>query len=567
MPTLNLVTNVKIPDAKAFALKFSKFGAETLGKPEAYISVIVNYNETLTFAGTFDPAFSLRIDSLDNINPEANERYTKAFAKFFEDNLGAKDNRGYVTFIDPGRANIGFQSTTFATIFAEQSESDTTRRDALCACTYVSRSFSHRARHHLFHKIKLHDDINHDISSRLSSLHKLLSWPSKATLQPGRSGIGRLTQHVKEFAFHLSNTEKGVDHVMLEYDKAGTLTSILNALHGPDHGITKFVLFLHWQSVNYACLSDNLRCAFLALVRSPRLRYLRICNLNGLPTNFLVNSHIKHLHLYECMAEDEIIVYPPVSPVRPSHYPELESLDTDHELPLTYFENPEHVPSIARPGVCSSSFTHLRTVSLAVLVVPDFDDVMTILSRIEDTLEHLTLRYYVIETPLAPEHPFDLTRHSNLRHLCLYHNGGLTLSSGPGIALDDIVLMLYTIKLPPSLSTLELVIILEGENNTPELFLEFFLAHQWGGLDAVLSESSFSAIRKLILTLHFGKLAAGNAVEPPIRKHIKTFLKVALSAVSANKTLNLVINVVFSVQEESWTPRTVDGLSFNEGDE
>ncbi|CAA7265322.1 unnamed protein product [Cyclocybe aegerita] len=117
MPTLNLVTNVKIPDAKAFALKFSKFGAETLGKPEAYISVIISYNETLTFAGTFDPAFSLRIDSLDNINPEANDRYTKAFAKFFEENLGAKDNRGYVTFIDPGRANIGFQSTTFATIF------------------------------------------------------------------------------------------------------------------------------------------------------------------------------------------------------------------------------------------------------------------------------------------------------------------------------------------------------------------------------------------------------------------------------------------------------------------
>ncbi|CAA7265323.1 unnamed protein product [Cyclocybe aegerita] len=455
----------------------------------------------------------------------------------------------------------------FIDSLAEQSESDTTRRDALYACTYVSRSFSHRARHHLFRKIKLHDDLNPDISSRLSSLHKLLSWSSAATLQSGRSGIGRLTQYVKEFAFHLSNTEKGVDHVMLEYDKAGTLTSILNELHGPDHGITKFVLFLHWQSINYACLSDNLRHAFLALVRSPRLRYLRICNINGLPTNFLVNSHIKHLHLYECMAAEEIVVYPPVSSVRPSHYPRLESLDTDHELPLTYFENPDHVKSIARSDACSSSFAHLRTVSLTVLVAPDFDDVMGILSRIEDTLEHLTLHYYVIETPLAPEHLFDLTRHSNLRHLCLYHNGGLTLSAGPGTALDDIVLMLCTIRLPPSLLTLELVVILEGENNTPGLFLDSFLGHQWAYLDATLSTPSFHAIHRLILTLHFGKSATNKGAENFfLRKRIKTLLKAALPSASTNKRLNLVINVVSSVQEESWTPRTIADLSSNEGD-
>ncbi|KAF8968326.1 Tautomerase/MIF superfamily [Flammula alnicola] len=119
MPTLNLITNVKIPDAKAFALELSKFGADTLHKPEAYISVIVTYNETLTFGGTFDPAFSLRIDSLDNINEKANEGYSKAFFKFFDEKLGtgAKGNRGYITFIDPGRANMGHESTTFATIF------------------------------------------------------------------------------------------------------------------------------------------------------------------------------------------------------------------------------------------------------------------------------------------------------------------------------------------------------------------------------------------------------------------------------------------------------------------
>jgi phenylpyruvate tautomerase len=117
MPTLNLTTNVKIPDAKAFALEFSKLGADTLNKPELYINVIVTYNELLTFGGTFDPAFTLRIDSLDNINTEANEGYTKAFFQFFKEKLGIPGSRGYIAFIDPGRGNMGHEGTTFNTIF------------------------------------------------------------------------------------------------------------------------------------------------------------------------------------------------------------------------------------------------------------------------------------------------------------------------------------------------------------------------------------------------------------------------------------------------------------------
>jgi len=47
-------------------------------------------------------------DSLDNINEQANEGYSKVFFKFFEEKLGIPGNRGYITFIDPGRANMGF---------------------------------------------------------------------------------------------------------------------------------------------------------------------------------------------------------------------------------------------------------------------------------------------------------------------------------------------------------------------------------------------------------------------------------------------------------------------------
>ncbi|KXN80761.1 hypothetical protein AN958_07837 [Leucoagaricus sp. SymC.cos] len=60
MPSLELTTNVRVPDPKAFTLKLSELGARVLGKPEVYITAQYNYNDTITFAGTHDPASALR---------------------------------------------------------------------------------------------------------------------------------------------------------------------------------------------------------------------------------------------------------------------------------------------------------------------------------------------------------------------------------------------------------------------------------------------------------------------------------------------------------------------------
>jgi phenylpyruvate tautomerase len=47
-------------------------------------------------------------DSLDNINHQANEKYSKAFFDFFQQKLNVPAKRGYITFIDPGRGNMGY---------------------------------------------------------------------------------------------------------------------------------------------------------------------------------------------------------------------------------------------------------------------------------------------------------------------------------------------------------------------------------------------------------------------------------------------------------------------------
>lgn len=117
MPTLELKTNVKLEDAKPFIQEFSKFSAEVLGKPLAYIATSYTYNEYLAWEGTFEPAFILNIVSLDNITPATTEEYSPKFYAFLKEKLNLPGNRGYITYVDPGRPYIGYQSTTFETIF------------------------------------------------------------------------------------------------------------------------------------------------------------------------------------------------------------------------------------------------------------------------------------------------------------------------------------------------------------------------------------------------------------------------------------------------------------------
>ncbi|KAI0714241.1 Tautomerase/MIF [Fomitopsis betulina] len=117
MPSLELKTNVPLSDPKPFLLEFSSFAAKTLRKPELYVSVSYDFNENLTFNGSFDPAFLMTVTSLDNLKPDVDEEYSKAFFEFFQEKLGISGDRGYITFLDPGRAYLGHKATTFAAIF------------------------------------------------------------------------------------------------------------------------------------------------------------------------------------------------------------------------------------------------------------------------------------------------------------------------------------------------------------------------------------------------------------------------------------------------------------------
>ncbi|KAH7914050.1 Tautomerase/MIF superfamily [Hygrophoropsis aurantiaca] len=120
MPLLTLITNVKLEDAQVrpFVSEFSKKASEVIGKPEAEFSVDFTYNPYLTFGGTFEPAIRLHVMSLWNTNAENSVKWSKAFSEFFTEKLGVPNNRGHMSFIDPGDAFIGFKGTSVAALVA-----------------------------------------------------------------------------------------------------------------------------------------------------------------------------------------------------------------------------------------------------------------------------------------------------------------------------------------------------------------------------------------------------------------------------------------------------------------
>ncbi|KAJ7915572.1 Tautomerase/MIF superfamily [Mycena leptocephala] len=109
MPYLELMVNVQIPNETEFALEFSKVGAKALGKPEAYITTSITFNKTSPLREPWSlPLRSASCVSLDNINPEANEKYSAILSEFFQSKLGIPNDRGYI-----------YKGTTFATIFGK----------------------------------------------------------------------------------------------------------------------------------------------------------------------------------------------------------------------------------------------------------------------------------------------------------------------------------------------------------------------------------------------------------------------------------------------------------------
>ena len=78
-----------------------------------YMIVKIVDDCALSFAGTFDPAFTANIYSIGRISPEMNVKTSAGLSEFFSKELGLPNDRGYVAFFDMPASNIGYKGATF----------------------------------------------------------------------------------------------------------------------------------------------------------------------------------------------------------------------------------------------------------------------------------------------------------------------------------------------------------------------------------------------------------------------------------------------------------------------
>lgn len=112
MPLLEVVTNVSIEDAQAFAAQASKLTAELLSKPESYVMVRIKPEQTLIFAGSDGPTALVKLKSLGL--PEDNTAdLSSRLCDFIETELNIDSARIYIEFSNPERHMWGWDNRTF----------------------------------------------------------------------------------------------------------------------------------------------------------------------------------------------------------------------------------------------------------------------------------------------------------------------------------------------------------------------------------------------------------------------------------------------------------------------
>ncbi|KAI5899223.1 Tautomerase/MIF [Schizophyllum commune H4-8] len=101
MPVLDLKTNVKPADEKAFVLAFSKAAAEALDRPEEWVQVSVIYNQNLAYGGTFEPSAQVHVAAIQRLSVTRNPEIGDKLKAFFEKELGVPKGRCNIIYYDP----------------------------------------------------------------------------------------------------------------------------------------------------------------------------------------------------------------------------------------------------------------------------------------------------------------------------------------------------------------------------------------------------------------------------------------------------------------------------------
>ena len=112
MPLLNIKTNKNVADKNQLALAASELTARTLGKPESYVMVCVEDQQSLVFAGNDQAAAYLELKSI-NLPESKTAEISSSLCQFISEQLGIDENRIYIEFSNAARHMWGWDGATF----------------------------------------------------------------------------------------------------------------------------------------------------------------------------------------------------------------------------------------------------------------------------------------------------------------------------------------------------------------------------------------------------------------------------------------------------------------------
>lgn len=112
MPLLEITTNTKIENTQNFAEKASALTAEILGKPESYVMVKIQHEQTLLFAGNAAPAAHVKLKSL-GLPEDSTTDFSSRLCLFINEELNISSARIYIEFSSPQRHMWGWDERTF----------------------------------------------------------------------------------------------------------------------------------------------------------------------------------------------------------------------------------------------------------------------------------------------------------------------------------------------------------------------------------------------------------------------------------------------------------------------
>ena len=112
MPLLEISTNIKVDNSQNIAEQASRLTAEILGKPESYVMVKIQPEQTLIFAGTNEPAAHVKLKSL-GLPENRTAEFSSSICSFISSELNINSARIYIEFANPERHMWGWDKRTF----------------------------------------------------------------------------------------------------------------------------------------------------------------------------------------------------------------------------------------------------------------------------------------------------------------------------------------------------------------------------------------------------------------------------------------------------------------------